>query len=189
MKTIIPVQARFFPGFAITARRVKRLAADCLTYVPALDDPRFGFWGGANSLYKDDHSASDGTNVSGSRSMASLIADSSLAVFLRTVNFCDISINLPIIGFPQTYDAQPGLTNREDHNMKSFADECVCQNASLGIVSAQVWQIARTFPIHFISRLKVDAMNLRVREPLCLVPLANQHPNSLRSYFSHEVYT
>lgn len=193
MKAFMPFQALFFPGFAARPRCVRRLAADCLWYFPPvndppLDDPRPDFWGCAKSSYTADHSASEGTNASGSRSIASLIAVSSLFEFLRTVNFREIAINLPIVGFPQTYDAQSRFANRKYHSRKSISDQRVGKNSTLGIVATQIWHVTCALPVQIISGLKIDTMKPGVRDAFCLIPLANQHTKTLCPNFNQEVY-
>ena len=139
--------------------------------------------------YKTAQSSSEGTNVSSSRSMASLIAVFSSGEFLSTVNFRDIAINLPIVGLSQTYDAQSGFANRKYHSMKSVAYNRIGKYAAFGIVASKIRKVAGAVPLQILDLLEIDTVKVAVRDTFSLVPVANQHTNNLRLNSNQEVYT
>ena len=125
--------------------------------------------------YRAFHSSSFGTNVSASAAMPFSMASFSRTVFLRTVKFFDISVNLAVVGTPQTYDAYSTFSNREDHSMKSVSDQEIRQNAPFLVIPPQIGKIASAVPSRLFDILKVNFVMRGICRAFGVIPLKNKH--------------
>ena len=127
--------------------------------------------------YTAFQSTSDGTKVSGSAATPSAIRASSARVFLWTVGFFDITVDLAIVGLTQTYDPQSRIANRKYHSMKAVADQSVGENPTFGVVAPEVGQVACGVPRKRVDLIKADAVDRLIRRVLRVIPFQRQHHN------------